>query len=102
MPKPPAKMASIHETGVGDVLMVSRRSRGINHGALCGLLMERLCDVSVCLVCVASLFLATCVYDLYVCSKQDISLTKAAEKIMIEDEIDDLRRCMARLEEENF
>jgi hypothetical protein len=38
----PAKVASTHVTVAGDVALVSHHSRVIDHGAVCGLLLERL------------------------------------------------------------
>jgi hypothetical protein len=53
---PQAKMASIRETGAGDIAITPRHSEGIGHNAVCGLLLERLQDVSVCFVCLTNSF----------------------------------------------
>jgi hypothetical protein len=79
MPKKPlAKVASVCETVAGDVVMMPHHSRGIDHGAVCGLLMERLHNVSVCFVCHVGLFVDGYICDLRVFSKHAISLTKEA------------------------
>jgi hypothetical protein len=98
---PSATVAFVLETGSGDVAVVSCRSGGVDCGAVCGLLMERLHDVSVHFVCLAVLFVNGYVVDLCVCSGQAVSLTKVAENIITEDNSDDLQRWLVVLEEEN-
>jgi hypothetical protein len=50
---PPAEVASARETVAGDAMLVPCRSGVVDHGAMCGMLMEQLEDVSCCSVCAA-------------------------------------------------
>jgi hypothetical protein len=57
-----------------------------------------------CLLCFAafgSLFIGDCDCNLYVLLVQALSLTKTTEKIISEEDGGNLRRCVAKLEEEN-
>jgi hypothetical protein len=95
------KVISCHNTGVGDIVSIPCRSEGVSRGAVCGLLMERLQDVSAYFVCFASLFIDNCVYNFYVRLIQALSLTKVAEKIITEENSDSLWRRIIELEEKN-
>jgi hypothetical protein len=48
-------VAFVRETEAGDAAVVPRRSGGVDRGAVCGLLMELLHDVSVRFVCLTVL-----------------------------------------------
>jgi hypothetical protein len=82
-----AKSVSGHAAGAGDIVSMPRRSE------------ERLQDVSVWFVCLVGSFIDNCVYHFHIHPKHSLSLTRAAEKIIIEENSDDLRKRIAELEE---
>jgi hypothetical protein len=73
---PSSKVAFVCETRATDIAVVLCHSGDVNHGAVCGLLMERLQDVSVCFVCRVVLFVNDCAADLCFYARQVVSLTK--------------------------
>jgi hypothetical protein len=66
---PPAEVASAHETVASDAALVLRHFRVIDRGAVCGLLLEWLQDISFCFVCITVLFVRDCVSNFCFSSK---------------------------------
>jgi hypothetical protein len=97
----PAKIASGRHTRAKDVVVVPRYCESISRDTMCGLLMGRLQDVSACFVFFVGSFIDNCIYNFYFRSEHALSLTKATERIITEEESDNLRKCLVELEEEN-
>jgi hypothetical protein len=80
------------------VVAVQRHSAGADHVAVCGLLMERMQDVSSFFI---SLYVDDCGCDLFASSGHAISLMKAAAKFIADEGTEGLRKRVAELGEEN-
>jgi hypothetical protein len=65
--------------------VVPRHSRGVDRGAVCGLLMARLEDVSAHFAFLAILFISGCTTNLRFYARQAVSLAKVAEKFIEKD-----------------
>jgi hypothetical protein len=79
---PLVKVVSGHDTEADGVVSVPCCSEGVGGEAVCGLLIERLQDVSVCFVAFTSLFIDDCNCNLFVFFMQVVSLSKVGSKII--------------------
>jgi hypothetical protein len=98
---PLARVVCGHDAGAGALTSLLRGSEGVGCEAVCGLLIERLQDVSVCFVAFASLLIGDCDCNLYVLSVQALSLLKTTKKIIVDEDRGNLRKHVAELDEEN-
>jgi uncharacterized protein YlxW (UPF0749 family) len=98
---PLARVVCGHDAGAGALTSLLRGSEGVGCEAVCGLLIERLQDVSDCFVAFASLLIGDCDCNLYVLSVQALSLLKTTKKIIVDEDRGNLRKHVAELDEEN-
>jgi hypothetical protein len=98
---PFAKVASSRGAKASEMVCLPYDSGGIGGKEMCDLLLERLQDVSLIYAVFGGSFGHYYCYNSFASSVQALSLTKAAEKIIMDESGDSLRKRTSELNEEN-